>query len=123
MRPQTRPCSWRKAGALADGGYVLAREPADEDVHGLDLTPVDGRDVTEVRCAWPMAGEDPGDGLVEFGEPHGLGVEDVLDCEVEAPVAAEERPDPELGVAAGVEIVHEVRSGDGRTRHPCLIEH
>ena len=110
------------ADALADGGYVLAGEPADEDVHGLDLAPVDGRDVAEVRCGWPMVRENAGDRLVEFGEPHGLGVEDVLDGEVEAAVAAEQRPDPESRFAVGVEVVHEVCSGDGRSRHPCLIE-
>ena len=40
--------------------------------------------------------EEAGDGLVEFGEPHGRGVECVLDGEVEATVAAEQRPDPEF---------------------------
>jgi len=85
-----------ETGALADGGNVLARKASDEDVHGLDLAPVDDRDVTEVRCIWPVAGEDAGDGLVEFGEPHAGGVEDVLDGEVEAAVAAEQRSDPEF---------------------------
>ncbi len=94
--PEPRACAGREASALADRGHVLAREPADEDVHGLDPTPADGRDVTEVRCIWPVAGEDAGDGLVEFGEPPGRGVEDVLDGEVEAAVAAEERSDPEF---------------------------
>ena len=40
-------------------------------------------------------GEDAGDGLVELGEPHRPGVENVLDGEVEAAVAAEQRPDRE----------------------------
>ena len=61
-----------------------------------------------------MVREDAGDGRVEFGEPHGRGVEDVLDGEVEAAVAAEQRPDPESWFAADVEVVHEVCSGDGR---------
>ena len=111
------------ADALADGGYVLAGEPADEDVHGFDLTPVDGRDVAEVRWVGPVVREDAGDGLVEFGEPRGLGVENVLDGEVEAAVAAEQRPDPESWFAADVEVVHKVCSGEGRPRHPCLVEH
>jgi len=73
----------------------LAGEPADENVHGLELVPVDGRDVAEVRDAGPVVRADAGDGFVEFGEPHGLGIEDGLDGEVEAAVAAEQRPDLE----------------------------
>ena len=49
-----------------------------------------------------QCGEDAGDGFVEFGEPHGLGVEDVLDGEVEPAVADEQRPDPEFWVAAAL---------------------
>ena len=49
-----------------------------------------------------MTREHAGDGLVEFGEPRGLGVEDVLDGEVEAAVAAEERSDPESWATAGL---------------------
>ena len=52
----------------------MAGEPADENVHGFDLVPVDA---------------------VEFGGPHGFGVEDVFDGEVETAVAAEQRPDLE----------------------------
>ena len=73
----------------------MAGESADEDVHGLDLAPVDGGDVAEVRRVVPVTREDAGDRLVEFGEPHRLGVEDVLDGEVEAAVAAEQRSDLE----------------------------
>nr|WP_245581163.1 hypothetical protein [Propionicicella superfundia] len=101
----------------------MARESADEDVHGLDLTPVDGRDVAKIRSFGPVVREDAGDGRVEFGEPHGRGVEYVLDGEVEAAVAAEQRPDPESWFAADVEVVHKVCSGEGRPRHPCLVEH
>ena len=122
MRPETRARTRSKAGALAYRGNVLARESADEDVHGLDLTPVDGRDVAKIRSFGPVAGEDAGDWLVEFREPCRSSVEDVLDGEVEAAVAAEQRPDPESWFAAGVKVVHEVRSGDGRPRHPCLTE-
>lgn len=95
MCPQSRAGAWRDAGALADGGHVLAGEAADEDVHGLDLAPVNSGDVAQVRGVRPVPGEDAGDGLVEFGEPHSLGVEDVLDGEVKAAVATEQRPDPE----------------------------
>jgi len=69
--------------------------------------PVDGGDVAEVQDARPVAGEDGGDGLVEFGEPHGFGVEDVFDGEVEAAVAAEQRPDLEAQRLVFL-IVHEV---------------
>jgi len=82
-----------EACAFADGRYVLAGEATDEDVHGLDLVPVDSGDVAEVRHARPVAREDGGDRLVEFGEPHGFGVEDVFDGEVEPAIAAEQRPD------------------------------
>jgi hypothetical protein len=33
-------------------------------------------------------------GFVDFGEPDGAGVEDLLDGEAEAAVAGEQRPDP-----------------------------
>ncbi|MPM08644.1 hypothetical protein SDC9_54958 [bioreactor metagenome] len=95
MCPESRAGAWRDAGALADGGHVLAGEAADEDVHGLYLAPVNGGDVAQVRRTGPVTGEDSRDGLVEFGEPHRFGVEDVLDGEVEAAVAAEQRPDRE----------------------------
>ena len=42
-----------------------------------------------------MAREDASNGLVEFGEPHGLGVEDVLDGEVEI----DARPSDALALA------------------------
>lgn len=122
VRQEPRAGTRSEAGALAYRRNVLAREPADEDVHGLDLTPVDGRDVAEVRCIWLVVGEDAGDGRVESGEPHGVGGEDVLDGDVEAAVAAEQRPDPESRFAADGEVAHEVCSGNGRPRHPCLTE-
>lgn len=71
----------RVPGAMLARLPTVAGEAADEDVHGLALAPVDGRDVAEVRCIWPVVGEDAGDELVELGEPHGLGVEDVFDGE------------------------------------------
>ena len=106
MCPQSRARPWRDAGALSDGGHVLAGEAADEDVHGLDLAPVNSGDVAQVRGVRPVPSKDSGDGLVEFGEPRGLGVEDVLDGEVEAAVAAEQRPDLESGWLVFL-VVHE----------------
>ena len=79
---------------------------SDEDVHGLDLVPVDGGDVAEVRDAGPVAREDGGDGFVEFGLPNGVGVEDMFDGEVKAAVAAEQRPDLESGQLVFL-VVHE----------------
>lgn len=81
-----------ETGALADRRYGLAGEPAAEDVHRLDRMPVDGGDVPEVRRLGPVVGEDAGDGFIEFREPDGLGVEDVLDGEVEPAVPGEQRP-------------------------------
>lgn len=106
MCPQAGTGTRREAHALADGRYVLAGKPADEDVHELNLVPVDGGDVAEVRGARPVLGEDAGDGFVEFGEPHGFGVEDVFDGEVEAAIAAEQRPDLEPRRVVFV-VVHE----------------
>lgn len=48
--------------------------------------------VVEVRSAGPVVGEDAGDWLVDFGESHSAGVEDLLDGEVEPAVAGEQRP-------------------------------
>ena len=95
VRPEAGAGAGREACAFADGRYVLAGEAADEDVHGLRVVPVDGGDVAGVQDARPVAREDGGDGLVEFGEPHGFGVEDVFDGEVEPAVAAEQRPNLE----------------------------
>lgn len=80
--------------------------PPMRNVHGLDLVPVDGGDVAEVRDARPVVREDGGDGFVEFGEPHGFGVEGVFGGEVEAAVAAEQRPDLESGRMVFL-VVHE----------------
>lgn len=61
----------------------------------------------QVGGVGPVVGEDPGDGFVEFGEPDGLGVEDVLHSEVKSAVAREHRADPERAVVAVDGIVHE----------------
>ena len=52
-----------------------------------------------------MVGEDAGDVLVVLGEPDRLGVEDVLDGEVEPAVPGEERADSEWTVVLGG-VVH-----------------
>lgn len=72
----------------------MAGEPTAEHIDGLDRTPVDGGDVSEVGGVGPVVGEDAGDGLVDFGEPHRAGVEDFLDGEVKSAVAGEQRSDP-----------------------------
>lgn len=41
----------------------------------------------------PVVEEDAGDGFIDLGEPDGLGVEDVLDGELEAAVPGEQGPD------------------------------
>ena len=46
-----------------------------------------------------MMGEDAGDGLVDFREPDGASVKDLLDGEVESAVAGEQRPDSQMAVA------------------------
>lgn len=112
MRPQAGAGAGFQAGHLPDRGDVLAGEPAAEHVDGLHLAPVDGRDVAEVGGAGPVVGEDAGDGLVDFGELDGAGVEDFLDGEVEAAVAGEQRPDPQAAVVVlVVRFVHEDSGG------------
>jgi len=55
-----------------------------------------------------VVGEDAGDGLVNFGEPDGAGVEDFLDGEVESAIAGEQRPDPQTAIAVlVVRLAHE----------------
>jgi hypothetical protein len=88
-----RPGAGRKAGHLPDRGDVLAGESAAEHIDRLDGAPVDYGDVSEVRGFGPVVEEDAGDGLVDFGEPDGAGVEDFLDGEVEATVPGEQRAD------------------------------
>jgi hypothetical protein len=62
-------------------------------------------------------GEDAGDGFVDLGEPDGLGVEDVLDSQVEAAVSGEQRPDPQTTVPGRGVGVHE-GSGSSATPDP-----
>lgn len=92
--PQARACAGVQAGALADGGHVLAGEPAADHIDWLDLVPVDGGYVAQVRHVRPVMGEHPSRCGVELREPYGLGGEYFLDGEVEAAVAGEQRPDP-----------------------------
>lgn len=54
-----------------------------------------------------MVREDTGDGCVEFGEPDGLAVEDLLDGEVEPAVAAEQAADPQATSVRGADFGHE----------------
>ncbi|MCI1659941.1 MAG: hypothetical protein LKK45_02555 [Bifidobacterium psychraerophilum] len=68
--------------------------------------PVDGGDVAQVWRVGPVVGEELGYGLVDLGRPDGVGVEGVLDGEVEAAVSAEQRPDPKPGRLT-VGVVHE----------------
>lgn len=105
MRPEAGTSTGREAGALAHRGHVLAGEPAAEHIHWLDVVPVDGADVAQVRGVGPMVGEDAGDVLVVLGEPDRLGVEDVLNGEVEPAVPGEERADSEWTVVLGG-VVH-----------------
>lgn len=65
-------------------------------------------------------GEDAGDGLVDFREPHRAGAEGLLYGEVEPAVAREQRPDTQTVVVADVAwLAHE---NSGRSvipgRHP-----
>ncbi|MDN6815283.1 MAG: hypothetical protein L0L67_00090 [Bifidobacterium crudilactis] len=106
VRPQARTGAGLQARLLAGRAHVLAGKPADEDVHRLDLVPVDGGDVAQVRRVRPVMGEQLGYWLVDLGRPDGLGVEGVLDGEVEAAVPAEQRPDPKPGQVI-VGVVHE----------------
>jgi hypothetical protein len=71
-------------------GYVLAGEPAGEDIHRLDCGPVDGRDVAEVRDAWVAVLEDSAGGRVDLGMPRHLAVEHRPDAFVEHPGAGEQ---------------------------------
>src|SRR5690625_1481272 len=107
VRPQAGPGAGREACLLANCRHVLTGEPAAEDVHWWHSAPVDGGDVAEVRGVWPVAGEDAGDGSVYLGEPGGLGVEDVLDGEVESAVPGEQRPNPKAPARGGDVVVHE----------------
>lgn len=123
MRPETGAGAGSQPCHLPSCGDVLAGESTAEHINGLDYSPVDSGDVSEVRGIGPVAGEDTGDGLVEFGEPDGASVEDLLDGEVESAIAGEQRPDPQTAVAWFVaDIAHEDsgRSGiPGRRRYDC----
>ena len=48
----------------ANGRYVLAWAPAAEHVDRVHVIPIDGSDVTQIRCVGPVVSEDTGDVLV-----------------------------------------------------------
>src|SRR5690606_1765961 len=75
-------------------GYVLAGEPAGDDVHGLDLGPVGGGDVSEVGHLGPVVGEDLRRVRVELAVPGDGSADGLLDAHVEAAVATEQRTNP-----------------------------
>jgi len=93
VRPKAGACTGREAGHLPDRGDVLAGESAAEHIDRLDGAPVDRGNVAEVRVIGPVVGEDTADRLVDFREPNGASVEDLLDGEVEPAVPGEQRPD------------------------------
>lgn len=101
LRPQARAGARCEAGSLADRGDVLAGEPAANHVDRRDLPPVDLRDVAKVGDSGPVMREHAGRGGVELGEPGRASAEDVLDGEVEAAVAGEQRSDPQRGGRGG----------------------
>ncbi len=86
-------------------------EPTDQYVDRWHRRPVDGCDVAEVRDAWPVAGEDADGGGVDLGEPDRLPAGGILDGEIKAAIAGEQRPDPERVAAMGMVVVHEGSAG------------
>lgn len=88
-------------------------EATAEDVHRFDGAPVDGGDVTEVQRVGPVAG----DGFVDLEEPDRLGVEDILDSQIESAVPREQRPDPQATLTRRGVVVHE-DSGSSGTPNP-----
>jgi len=105
VRPETGAGAGFQTGHLPDRRYVLAGEPAAEDVHRWHGVPVDGGDVAEVRGVWPVVGEDAGDGFVDLREPDRASTKDFLDGEVEPAVAREHRPDTQRRGRAGEGLV------------------
>jgi predicted RecA/RadA family phage recombinase len=86
----------------------LAGAAAGEDVDGLDLVPVDGLDVAEVRDVGVVVSEQLRGGFVVVADPGELGGADgVGECVVEAAVAGEQASDGGRGhgVAPGVIVV------------------
>ena len=68
----------------------MAGGAAGDDVHRLDLSPVDFRYVAEVGDVGVVVLEDSGGGFVELAVPGDFRAwEDVLDCDVKSAVAAE----------------------------------
>lgn len=104
VRPETGTSARCEASHLPDGRDILTGEPAAENIHRRHGAPVNGGDIAEVRGILPMVGEDTLHGA-DLGEPHRAGMEYVLDGEIEAPIAGEQRPDTqrlEVGGRGGV---------------------
>lgn len=64
-------------------------------------------------------GEEAGDGFVDLGELDRLGVEDLLDGQVQAAISREQRPDPQKTVLRRGVVVYE-GSSDSETADPTL---
>jgi hypothetical protein len=92
---------------------IEAGEATAEDVHRFDGAPVDAGDVTEVQRVGPVAG----DGFVDLEEPDRLGVEDILDSQIESAVSRQQRPDPQTTLTRRGVVVHE-GSGSSVTPNP-----
>jgi len=67
-------------------GDVLTGKTAYQDIHRLDISPVDLRDVAEVRSVWPVVGEDSVGVRVDLGVPDNLTADRGLDSLLETAV-------------------------------------
>jgi hypothetical protein len=74
-------------------GERLAGVAAGEDVHGLDLRPVDDGDVAEVRHAGVVRGEDRAGGGLDLGVPREARRKHLRETHSETLVTAEQTPD------------------------------
>lgn len=89
VRPQPRPRVGAQASAFPGTRDVLTRKSTYENVHGVHIRPVNGRNITKVRNAGPVILQDfDGCGLY-LAEPHGTGVEDAAQAHSEPVVAGE----------------------------------
>lgn len=92
VEPQAGARAPLEARALAGGGYGLTAEAAGHDVHVAERCPVDRRDVLQVRHVGPVVGEHGAWSRVDVGQGDDPRIaERVLDGQVEAAVAAEQR--------------------------------
>jgi len=90
MKPQATPVAFAQPGPPAGARDVLARKTSSQHVDRLDLGPVNGGDVAQVRHQREAMSQDLRRSLIDVGDPCELAAEHFSHRGIESPVAGAE---------------------------------